>query len=174
MLDGFSKAMDQEMKKMWVKKLGLKNYDSSLVNEMLQLMVHSKVDYTIFFRKLSNIPDNLSELKESFYLASSEQIDDKWDNWLKRWREHITSRGDHRDISAEMKRINPKYTWREWLIAPAYKKAEEGDYSLIKELQDVLANPYEEQSLEIEKKYDRLKPNNFFNAGGISHYSCSS
>ncbi len=174
MRDGFSKAMDQEMKKMWVKKLGLKNYDSSIVNEMLQLMVHSKVDYTIFFRKLSNIPDNLSELKESFYLASSEQIDDKWGNWLKRWRDHITSRGDHRDISAEMKRINPKYTWREWLIAPAYKKAEKGDYSLIKELQDVLANPYEEQSLEIEKKYDRLKPSNFFNAGGISHYSCSS
>ena len=73
-----------------------------------------------------------------------------------------------------MKRANPKYIWREWLVEPAYKKAEQGDYSLIKELQNVLANPYEEQSLEVEKKYDRLKPKKFFNSGGISHYSCSS
>ena len=73
-----------------------------------------------------------------------------------------------------MKRINPKYAWREWLIAPAYKKAEEGDYSLIKELQAVLSNPYEEQSSELEAKYDRLKPEEFFSVGGVSHYSCSS
>tara|TARA_B100000945_G_scaffold120382_1_gene95728 strand:+ start:1228 stop:2922 length:1695 start_codon:yes stop_codon:yes gene_type:complete len=172
--DGFSTAMNQEMENMWAKKLGLITYDVSLVNEMLQLMVHSKVDYTIFFRKLSEIPDKLSEIKKSFYLESSEQIDAKWISWLQRWREHVTNRGDQREISAEMKLINPKYTWREWLIAPAYEKAEQGDYSLIMELQSVLANPYEEQSLEVEKKYDRLKPKKFFNSGGLSHYSCSS
>ncbi len=73
-----------------------------------------------------------------------------------------------------MKSINPKYTWREWLIAPAYKKAEQGDYSLIKELQALFSNPYEKQASGMESKYDRLKPKEFFNAGGISHYSCSS
>ena len=172
--DGFSTAMNKEMENMWVKKLGLISYDESLVNEMLQLMLHSKVDYTIFFRKLSNIPDKLTEIKDSFYLASTEQLDAKWSSWLQRWREHIANRGDLKKISAEMKLINPKYTWREWLVAPAYEKAEQGDYSLIKELQAVLANPYKEQSLEIEKKYDRLKPKKFFNAGGLSHYSCSS
>ena len=73
-----------------------------------------------------------------------------------------------------MKRTNPKYTWREWLIAPAYEKADKGDYSLIKELQDMFNNPYDEQSSNVEKKYNRLKPKEFFNTGGISHYSCSS
>ena len=73
-----------------------------------------------------------------------------------------------------MKRVNPKYAWREWFLAPAYKKAEEGDYSLIKELQAVLGNPYEEQSPEIAAKYDRLKPEEFFSVGGVCHYSCSS
>tara|TARA_B100000965_G_scaffold74263_1_gene58640 strand:- start:7509 stop:9203 length:1695 start_codon:yes stop_codon:yes gene_type:complete len=172
--DGFTTTMNQEMENMWAKKLGLTSYDESLVNEMLQLMIHSKVDYTIFFRKLSNIPEQLAEIKDSFYRASSEQIDAKWISWLQRWRNQITNRGNQSEISSEMKRINPKYTWREWLIAPAYEKAEKGDYSLIKELQAVLANPYDEQSLEIEKKYYRLKPNKFFNAGGVSHYSCSS
>ena len=172
--DGFTTAMNKEMENMWTKKLGLLSYDSSLVNEMLELMVLSKVDYTIFFRKLSNIPDKLSEIKKSFYIASSEQIDSRWIAWLQRWREAVKSRGDHRKVAEEMKLINPKYTWREWLISPAYEKAEHGDYSLIRDLQAVLANPYEEQSLDVEKKYDLLKPKKFFNAGGVSHYSCSS
>jgi len=172
--DGFSTIMNQKMENMWTKKLGLVSYDAPLVKEMLKLMVHTKVDYTIFFRKLSNIPDKLTDLKDSFYLPSSEQIETKWISWLHRWREHITNRGNQNKISEEMKRINPKYTWREWLVTPAYEKAETGDYSLIKELQTVLGSPYEEQSLEVQKKYDRLKPKKFFGAGGISHYSCSS
>ncbi len=172
--DGFANAMTQELEAMWAKKLGLISYDAILVNELLELMVLSKVDYTIFFRKLSNIPDQLTALKASFYLPSSEQLDAQWGKWLQRWRDHIMSCGNFSVTSAEMKRINPNYTWREWLVAPAYKKAEQGDYSLIKELQDVFSNPYDEQSLEVETKYNRLRPKNFFNAGGISHYSCSS
>ncbi len=172
--DGFAEAMSQKIEAMWAKKLGLNSYDAPLVNELLQLMVLSKVDYTMFFRKLSHIPNQLTALKKSFYLPTSEQVDAQWDSWLQRWKNRITSYGDLNVTSAAMKRVNPKYTWREWLIAPAYKNAERGDYSLIKELQTVLSNPYDEQSSEIETKYDCLKPKKFFNAGGISHYSCSS
>ena len=60
------------------------------------------------------------------------------------------------------------------MVVPAYEDAEKGNYSKIKELQDVLSNPYVEQSSDIDKKYNRLKPNHYFNYGGISHYSCSS
>ena len=73
-----------------------------------------------------------------------------------------------------MKKVNPKFTWREWMIVPAYEEAENGNYSKIKELQTVFKNPYEEQSLDIERKYSRLRPREFFNKGGVSHYSCSS
>ncbi len=73
-----------------------------------------------------------------------------------------------------MKKVNPKFTWREWTIVPAYEEAEKGNYSLIQELQSIFNNPYEEQSLEISKKYNLLKPREFFNNGGVSHYSCSS
>ena len=172
--DEFTIVMQQKIEDMWTKKLGLIRYDSALVNEMLELMVQTKVDYTIFFRKLSNIPNEFEDLKDSFYLPSTEQIDSKWICWLKRWREHINYKGMQNEKSTKMKQFNPKYTWREWLITPAYEKAEMGDYSLIKELQGVLDSPYQEHSLEIQKKYDRLKPMKFFRAGGISHYSCSS
>jgi hypothetical protein len=44
----------------------------------------------------------------------------------------------------------------------------------VKELQQVLTSPYDEQSKQVEDKYYRLKPNQYVNAGGVSHYSCSS
>ena len=172
--EGFADAMTHEMETMWVKKLGLINYDATLVNELIRLMVISKVDYTIFFRKLSLIPESLSDLKDSFYILTSEEIDAQWSIWLKQWRDSIRSCGDIKMRSEAMKRVNPKYTWREWLIAPAYQKAENGDYSLVKELQAIFNKPYDNQSSIVETKYDQLKPNKFFNSGGLSHYSCSS
>ena len=73
-----------------------------------------------------------------------------------------------------MKSINPKYTLREWFLVPAYTKAKNEDYSLIEELQDVMTNPYNEQSKEIESKYYREKPTHLFDIAGVSHVSCSS
>ena len=172
--EGFSEAMGQQIEAMWASKLGLPSYDASLVNELLELMVLSKADYTIFFRRLSEIPEQLSSLKESFYLPSSKELDGRWESWLQRWRNGITDCGDPQATSAAMKRTNPKITWREWLIAPAYEQAAEGDYSLIQELQAVFSHPYDDQSAEVQATYDRLKPREFFNAGGVSHYSCSS
>ncbi|GAM75770.1 selenoprotein [Vibrio ishigakensis] len=78
------------------------------------------------------------------------------------------------EVSRQMKQVNPKYTWREWLIVPAYEQAQKGDFSLIHELQQILASPYEEQSKQVEEKYYRLRPLEYFSAGGVSHYSCSS
>jgi uncharacterized protein YdiU (UPF0061 family) len=188
--DGFAGVMQQELEAMWASKLGVGSNDTAmvndLVNELLQLMALSKADYTIFFRKLSaipaalpadrpaGIPEHLSSLKESFYLPSSEQLDGQWSQWLQRWCHPITSYGDPSGRSAAMQRTNPKITWREWLIAPAYEQAALGDFSQIHDLQAVFSHPYDELSQEVEAKYDRLKPREFFNAGGVSHYSCSS
>jgi uncharacterized protein YdiU (UPF0061 family) len=188
--DGFAAVMQQELEAMWASKLGLGSDDTDsvndLANELLQLMALSKADYTIFFRKLSAIPAassaaspaaipaHLSSLKESFYLPASEQLDGQWSQWLQRWCHPIPSCGDPTVRSAAMQRANPKITWREWLIAPAYEQAALGDFSQIHDLQAVFSHPYAELSQEVEAKYDRLKPRQFFNAGGISHYSCSS
>ena len=73
-----------------------------------------------------------------------------------------------------MRRMNPAITWREWLVAPAYEQAAAGDTHLIQELQAVFRDPYAEPPAELAATYDRLRPRQFFNAGGVSHYSCSS
>ena len=172
--EGFADAMQQELEAMWASKLGLASVDAALVNELLELMVSSRLDYTIFFRRLSEIPDDLSRLKDSFYLPSSEELDARWMHWLQRWRDQITAGGDLNATSTAMKRVNPKVAWREWLVAPAYQQAELGDTSLIQELQAVFSHPYDELSAELAAKYDQRRPREFFNAGGVSHYSCSS
>lgn len=172
--NGFAKVMADKMEKMWASKLGLNVFDAELVISLLQLMVQTSVDYTILFRELSNIPTDLSGLSKSFYTPLTNDLRRQWQQWLQTWHEQLEKSGSAEAISAKMKQVNPKYSWREWLVVPAYQQAEKGDFRLIEELQEVLTNPYTGQSTEIDEKYYRLRPMTLFNAGGISHYSCSS
>ncbi|MEL6496059.1 MAG: protein adenylyltransferase SelO family protein [Cyanobacteria bacterium J06623_7] len=171
---GFSEAMQKQIQNMWTTKLGLTEFNPELFKELMQLMTDSKVDYTIFFRELSHIPNDVEPLKKSFYGKTSQQFDEQWQSWLESWRNLVINDGNLAEISTKMKQTNPKYTWREWLIVPAYQQAMEGDYTLIKELQAVFSYPYDEQSQDIEDKYYRLRPRAFSDVGGVSHYSCSS
>ena len=170
----FKNDMNQSMHRMWSDKLGLKQYNPQLVHNLVQLMIDTQVDFTIFFRELSQVPSECSEIQKSFYAPISQQLELRWNDWIHLWRQLLAHEGERPEISKRMRQINPKYTWREWLVAPAYQAAKQGDYSLIKELQDVFSCPYEEQSKKTEEKYYRLKPDQFFYSGGISHYSCSS
>jgi len=171
---GFSKAMNAQMRKMWADKLGMELFDASIFRELEMLMQQTTVDYTIFFRELSCIPDEVEPLKKSFYQnQENEVLLKRWEEWLEKWKKVIGS-VDKEALSKKMKQINPKYTLREWLLVPAYEEAQEGDYALLKELQEIMTNPYAEQSEEIEKKYYRLKPKELFQIAGVSHISCSS
>ncbi|MEO0758674.1 MAG: protein adenylyltransferase SelO family protein [Cyanobacteria bacterium J06648_16] len=171
---GFAEAMQTQFQNMWSAKLGLSEFNPELFKQLMQLMTQSGVDYTIFFRELSHIPDDISALKKSFYGNTSQQLDEQWQAWLSSWRDLVINDGSLAEISTKMKQTNPKYAWREWLIVPAYQQAMQGDYTLVKELQAVLSYPYDEQSQDVEDKYYRLKPKAFSNVGGVSHYSCSS
>ncbi len=172
--EGFAVAMQQQLEAMWANKLALPSYDEILVTELLQLLVAAKADYTKAFRLLSDIPEQVTELHPSFYLASSTELDQRWQAWLERWRKRITTNGNLAETSAAMRRVNPAITWREWLIAPAYQRAEQGDNSLVLELQTLFSDPYSPPSAELAARYDQLRPQQFFSSGGISHYSCSS
>ncbi len=182
----FSGVMHEKMIQMWKAKLGFSQFNATLFNELISLMIETKVDYTIFFRELSNVPDTVVQLKKSFYgdAALNEELLLKWVQWLEQWKQHINQTNDEainavteaskEKLSMQMKQINPKYTLREWHLVPAYKAAQKGDYSATKELQEVMTKPYDEQSQEIEEKYYRKKPVRLFHIAGVSHISCSS
>lgn len=175
---GFAKVINIKMEKMWASKLGMTTFDADLFKELFTLMMQTSVDYTIFFRELSTVPQEISPLVNSFYHDSyeNEELLKSWSAWLEKWKSHIkaTTAQSRGKLSLQMKLVNPKYTLREWFLVPAYKQAEAGDYTLIKELQEVFTNPYAEQSAEIQEKYYREKPSHFFDIAGISHVSCSS
>ena len=197
---GFSEVMAAQMEKMWTAKLGLGTYHAELFRELEMLMMQTPVDYTLFFRELSNLPDDIAPLKKCFYKdtwsagasihmtyeTDPEGMQQRWSQWLKNWKSLIacnsSSRADTNvaplqsrdELSRRMKLVNPKYTLREWFVVPAYQQATEGNYSLVRELQAVMTQPYAEQSEDLEEKYYKLKPTEFFEVGGVSHLSCSS
>ena len=190
---GFSKVMQAQMEKMWAAKLGLGTFHSGIFSELETLMAQTPVDYTIFFRELSAVPDDIGPLKKSFYMDSEHSMNsiqpthnndpkgmsNRWSEWLIKWKsliasDEVASTRSREELSRQMKLVNPKYSLREWFVAPAYQQASAGNYSLIRELQEVMTQPYAEQSKDIEDKFYRLKPSEFFEVGGLSHYSCSS
>ena len=187
---GFTTVMQEKMEKMWTEKLGLHTFNAELLRELETLMAQTAVDYTIFFRELSTVPGDIGPLKKSFYKnatynADPEGMDNSWSAWLTTWKSlnasttdpstiEVNSACSEDELSRQMKLVNPKYNLREWFVVPAYQQAAVGDYSLVRELQEVMTQPYAEQSKDVEGKYYRLKPSEFFDAGGLSHYSCSS
>ena len=190
------------MEKMWAAKLGLGTFHAALFRELETLMLQTPVDYNLFFRELSGIPDDIGPLKKSFYkdskraMASThtmvetdfERMEKRWSEWLTKWNSLIgigitgASTSDanaaaprsREELSRQMKLVNPKYSLREWFVVPAYKQATAGNYSLVRELQEVMTQPYAEQVKAVEEKYYRLKPSEFFEVGGVSYVSCSS
>lgn len=194
-LSGFSEVMKTQLEKMWAAKLGLEDYSEALFSELISLMTLTTVDYTIFFRELSHLPEDIEPLKKSFYRElnatenstssaspNPDDIEQHWSAWLDKWKTQIgisdkndaNPKRSREAISSQMKQVNPKYSLREWQLVAAYQQAAEGDYTLLRELQDVITQPYSEQSKDIEKKYYRLMPTELSDIGGVSHYSCSS
>jgi uncharacterized protein YdiU (UPF0061 family) len=172
--DEFSAVMQTKLTDMWSRKLGLEEFDSDLLQNLFKLMMMTHVDYTIFFRELSKLPDNASALTASFYTEPDEEVTTEWQAWLNEWREKLPSANTEEEIMSKMRHVNPKYTWREWLVVPAYKQAEQGEYSLIHELQSTFAEPYGEQAKQTKDKYYHRRPLELFDVGGVTHYSCSS
>ena len=180
---GFATEMQAKMEQMWAAKLGLMTFHAALFNELSTLMQQTPVDYTIFFRQLSTLPDDIVPLKKSFY-QEQEGMDQRWSEWLTKWQaligigigsnEYAAQSRSREVLSNQMKLVNPKYSLREWLLVPAYKQASTGNYALLRELQEVMTQPYLEQSQDVEDKFYRRKPIEFFEVGGISHVSCSS
>ncbi|MGO1462249.1 MAG: protein adenylyltransferase SelO [Marinobacter sp.] len=174
----FSRVMQEKLEKMWAAKLGLDAFHPALFKELITLMRQMPVDYTIFFRELSGVPDDIGPLKASFYRSQPydsdpEGMDKLWADWFSKWQS-LTQPSTRDELSRQMKLANPKYTLREWFMVPAYKQAAAGNYALIRELQAIMTQPYAEQSKDVEEKYVRLKPEAFFELGGSSHLSCSS
>jgi uncharacterized protein YdiU (UPF0061 family) len=168
-----------EYQSIMTRKLGLTKYNKQLISKLLNNLAVDKVDYTNFFRLLSNvkadrgIPENelLVPLKAAL-LDIGKERKDAWISWVQTYIEELVESGiPDEERKAAMNSVNPKYILRNYLCQSAIDVAEQGDYEEVRRLLKVMQHPYDEQpGME---KYARLPPAWAYRPG-VCMLSCSS
>ncbi|KAG7022071.1 hypothetical protein SDJN02_15800 [Cucurbita argyrosperma subsp. argyrosperma] len=172
------KFMD-DYQSIMTKKLGLPKYNKQLIGKLLNNMAVDKVDYTNFFRLLSNvkadpsIPEKelLVPLK-AVLLDIGKERKEAWVSWVKTYIEELAGSGiSDEERKASMDAVNPKYILRNYLCQSAIDAAEQGDFGEVRRLLKIMERPYDEQpGME---KYARLPPAWAYRPG-VRMLSCSS
>ena len=128
-------------------KLGFANAHENqrpLIESILKLLAQEKVDFTIFWRRLSHWAAGMD-------LADPQVLDlfvdrDAAGQWLAAYRTlHLQSGSDDNGTaSTRMLRTNPKFVLRNHLGELAIRAAKEKDFSVLHQLHAVLADPFAE------------------------------
>jgi uncharacterized protein YdiU (UPF0061 family) len=135
-------------------KLGLEEYqpeDESLINQLMELLQRNNVDYTIFFRSLSQYSEANQRVRDQF-------IDrDGFDQWAQNYSARLAKQSiSDASRQQKMNAINPKYVLRNYMAQAAIEAAQQGDYREVNLLLNVLQSPCDEHP-EAEK-YAGLPP----------------
>ncbi|KAL5719533.1 hypothetical protein ACHQM5_012293 [Ranunculus cassubicifolius] len=172
------KFMD-EYKSIMTRKLGLTKYNKQLIGELLNNLSVDKVDYTNFFRILSNLTtdpvvpeaDLLVPLKVVL-LDIGKERKEAWTTWVKAYKQELIASGiSDEERKVGMNSVNPRYILRNYLCQSAIDMAEQGDFAEVRQILKVMERPYDDQpGME---KYARLPPAWAYRPG-VCMLSCSS
>jgi len=183
----YKDTFEQGWQTMVAGKLGLNAYDPAIDNdlntELLILLQTVETDMTIFYRKLATLVMNveldndaiMEPLMDAYYVP--EQLTDDYKtrlgNWLRRYIKRIQDSGlADAGRRKRMNAANPKYVLRNYLAQLAIDKAEQGDFSMVNELLELLRHPYDEQPGKEE--FAAKRPDWARQRPGCSMLSCSS
>lgn len=128
------------------KRLGLDasksgNSNLHLILELLGSLESSKMDYNVFFYRLTHLKsfDDLSSILD--IAVFQEPLKNWFESYEKVCIEQNSSFEERFEI---MKKINPKYIIKNYMLQEAIEKAHEGDYSLVDDLLKIAQNPFDE------------------------------
>jgi uncharacterized protein YdiU (UPF0061 family) len=125
-------------------KLGLTGEqpgDDELIDELLVLLHGQAVDFTSFFRALSEALRGEEERIRS--LVSEPGVIDAW---LARWRRRLDSEAVAAEaVAGEMERVNPAYIPRNHLVEEALESATAGDLDPLGRLVEAVSRPFDER-----------------------------
>ncbi|WCJ36984.1 Protein adenylyltransferase SelO [Euphorbia peplus] len=173
-----TKFMD-DYQAIMTRKLGIPKYNKQLIGKLLNNMAVDKVDYTNFFRLLSNIKSDANIPEEELFvplkavlLDMGKERKEAWISWVKSYIQELSSSGiSDEQRKAEMDAVNPRYVLRNYLCQTAIDAAEQGDFGEARRLLKLFERPYDEQpGME---KYARLPPAWAYRPG-VCMLSCSS
>ncbi|NRA72940.1 MAG: YdiU family protein [Gammaproteobacteria bacterium] len=187
-LNDYAQQYEQQWAEMMSKKLGLKQCNSKidieLFSELERILTITVMDMTIFYRQLAKLPLELAQCDNNRWLELFEccyyQLDSLHplhQQEMSQWLNNYITRALTDDISATdrtaaMNAVNPKYVLRNYLAQQAIELAEQGDFSEVHQLQQLLLRPYDEQP-DFER-YAQKRPEWARNKAGCSTLSCSS
>jgi uncharacterized protein YdiU (UPF0061 family) len=143
----YQPAFQAEIDRLLHAKLGLaeqREGDRELLDQMFQAMQASHVDFTQFFRKLSQVckdgPGGDTAVRDLFLDRAA------FVAWAETYRERLRQE-DRPDgeRAAAMNRVNPKYVLRNYLAQNAIERAQAKDYGELQRLLSVLERPFDEQ-----------------------------
>ena len=185
-LRSYTPLFNQSWQEIMANKLGLLSFvpatDQKLVDDLLNLLPQVETDMTLFFRNLAQMPlvvdrdqDRLTPLMEAFYQPKELTSDmrEKFSHWLARYAHRLCEQQEEPTVrKSRMNQVNPLYVARNYLAQLAIDKVEQGDFSLVNELLEVLRHPYEQQpGME---RFARKRPEWARHRPGCSMLSCSS
>ena len=143
-LDTFEPVFTSTYQQLMAAKLGLKRTDGdellpAFIRDTLALLAQGRVDYSIFWRRLSHARAN------SDFAAVRDLFMDRtgFDLWMLRYQELYTKSEQGLETNLMLK-INPKYVLRNYLGENAIEAARQKDFSGVADLLTVLSAPYDE------------------------------
>ncbi len=175
-LETYKEEFAQAISAQFGAKLGLRDTqdgDAGLTERLLQLLDAQRVDWTIFWRKLAQVPAQNQGPAADAPVRDLFSDRDVFDAWMRDYRERLaTENSVDAERAARMNRINPKYVLRNYLAETAISRARgddgQRDFAEIERLLDCLRRPYDEQPHY--DAYARMPPE----WAGALHLSCSS
>jgi uncharacterized protein YdiU (UPF0061 family) len=128
-------------------KLGLSDErvnDRPLIQDLLSLMDEDRVDYPLFWRRLSHAVGESSQSTSAFEPVRDLFLRrEKLDAWLQNYQARLGT-GDRDVIRSQMLQTNPKFVLRNHLGELSIRQAKTGDYSMVQSLLKVLQTPFDE------------------------------
>ena len=148
-IDKFPVLFNDTYYRLLAEKIGLsKNHsdDEALIKELLLLMAKEKTDFTLTFRRLSELVDpdrNFASalqhsIRDIFELPAS------FSTWIAQWSDRVDAEdSDRKDIADKMLAINPVFIARNHLVEEVIDIAtNDSDLRPFNTLADVLEKPY--------------------------------
>jgi serine/tyrosine/threonine adenylyltransferase len=188
-LNAYSKTFNVGWKAMMAQKLGLNAFepttDDELFKELQAVLQLVETDMTIFYRQLARVERSFAQAADDETLIAP-LFDAYYDpehltgeqraqigNWLRRYLARVAQDGTPDAVRRErMHAVNPKYVLRNYLAQLAIDRAEQGDYTMIHDLLELLRRPYDEQPGR--DAYAQKRPDWARHRAGCSMLSCSS
>ena len=187
-LEAYPTTLEAEQTARFSAKLGVPELagedDEQLVADLFAVLARAETDMTIFFRNLADVATDDAELDAAtllapivpaYYDADALAPPDRraMVDWLRRYAARVRSSGvSDAERRSSMSAANPLYVLRNYLAQEAIDLAEEGDFSRIHTLAEVLRNPFEEQPGR--EHFAGKRPEWARNRPGCSMLSCSS